>query len=124
MKIQKTFLATITFATLLIGAASAQPLQKLKTRCGWFEKPTPANAWLIDRDGQWIIGTQGGHQAEGDWPNFKDSQWVKTNINYGYGCACLKVMANQRTHEITRIRSAQARSLDACRRDRTLKKRI
>ncbi len=110
-------------AAMFIGVASAQePLQKIQTRCGWFENPTPGNAWLIDRDGEWIIGTQGGHQAEGDWPSFKRSQWVRTNIDYGYGCACLKVIANKSTHEVTRISSTYARSLNACRRDHTLKK--
>lgn len=56
---------------LAMSACSAQAIPELaKVRCGWFENPTPANAWLTDRDGDWIIPVQGGHQANGDWPAF------------------------------------------------------
>jgi Protein of unknown function (DUF4087) len=92
-----------------------------ETRCGWFSNPTPANASLHDRDAEWIVGVQGGHQADGDWPEFKPSQWVKTNVNYGYGCACMRVQVNA-DKEVLRIESAQARSLSACRRDPALKR--
>jgi Protein of unknown function (DUF4087) len=34
-------------------------------RCGWFDNPSPSNAWLHDRDGAWSIGIQGSHQAKG-----------------------------------------------------------
>src|ERR1044072_656134 len=93
-----------------------------ETRCGWFSNPTPANASLHDREAEWIIRVQGGHQAEGDWPEFSPSQWVKTNNNYGYGCACMRVQVNARTREVIRIESAQARALSACRRDGALKR--
>lgn len=94
----------------------------VETRCGWFSNPTPANAWLNDKDGEWIIGTQGGHQAEGDWPSFKKSQWIKTNGSYGYGCACLKGTFNKQTNEVVEIKSAAARALSVCRKDKALKK--
>ncbi|MCZ8486886.1 DUF4087 domain-containing protein [Vibrio lentus] len=29
-----------------------------ETRCGWLENPSPANMWLIDRDGTWNISVQ------------------------------------------------------------------
>ena len=45
-------------------------VQKSEMRCGWFSNPTPGNASLYDRDGEWIIGVQGGYQADGDWPAF------------------------------------------------------
>lgn len=91
-------------------------------RCGWFENPTPANAWLTDRDGQWIIATQGGHQAQGDWPDFKAADWVRTGAgSYGYGCACMRVEANAKTRQITRIVSAAQRPLAACRTDPAIK---
>ena len=94
-----------------------------ETRCGWFTNPTPANAWLYDRDGEWTIGTQGGRQAEGDWPTFKPKQWVHTNgSSYGYGCACLQVRVNKQTHEVLEIKSSHARSLAQCRHDPALKK--
>jgi hypothetical protein len=107
---------------LLLGLSSASAQQDgLETRCGWFSNPTPANAWLADKDGEWIIGVQGGRQADGDWPDFKPAEWVRTNGNYGYGCACLRVKADRKTLDILEIKSAHARPLSACRRDRALK---
>ena len=93
-----------------------------ETRCGWFSNPTPANASLHDREGEWIVGVQGGYQADGDWPNFKAGQWVKTNGNYGHGCACLRVRVNRETREVIEIESGRARPLAVCRRDRALKR--
>ncbi len=91
-------------------------------RCGWFSNPTPANASLFDNAGEWIIGVQGGHQAEGDWPEFSSNQWVETNGNYGYGCACLQVRANRSTRKVIAIESGQAKALSVCRRDPALRK--
>lgn len=122
---------TIVVCLLLVFAAlvSAQPrkspapaVEQFETRCGWFSNPTPANASLHDREGEWIIGSQGGYQAEGDWPSFKSGQWVATNGNYGHGCACLRLRVNRETHEVIKIATARARPLAACRRDRALKK--
>jgi len=114
---------------LIIAVASAQSgayelpgLVLSETRCGWFSNPTPANASLYDREAEWIIGVQGGHQAEGDWPEFGSGQWVKTNGHYGYGCACMRVQGDSRTHEVSMIESAQARALSACRNDAALKR--
>ena len=119
---------TLKFLFLLVAifsigqlSASESAMSEFETRCGWFSNPTPGNAWLKDRDGEWIIGIQGGHQAEGDWPDFKPKQWIKTNVHYGYGCACLQVKVNRKTHEVLEIKSAYARPLTACRKDRSLK---
>lgn len=110
-------------AALLLSATHAQPSPPTaQTRCGWFDNPTPGNASLFDRNGEWVIGIQGGHQAEGDWPSFSDAQWVVTNSgNHGHGCACLSVEVSASTHEVMRITAAHARNLAVCRRDRTLK---
>jgi hypothetical protein len=89
-------------------------------RCGWFENPTPANAWFTDRQGAWLVGVQGGHQAEGDWPVFKPWRWVRTNGSHGYGCACLKLVTDPNTQFVTRIVSSSSRSLATCRRDPAL----
>ena len=110
----------ILFAVLIIAFSSTNSFAKEK-RCGWFQNPTPANAWLIDRDGEWIVSYQGGHQAQGDWPVFADHQWVKTNIHYGYGCACLTVDVNRRTKYIKKIYSAKALDLSVCKRDKSIK---
>jgi len=92
-----------------------------ETRCGWFSNPTPANAWLIDAAGEWTIGIQGGFQAEGDWPDFPDARWIKTNVNYGYGCACMKVTTDRKQGRIVKIISSSSRALSVCRRDKALK---
>jgi len=93
-----------------------------QTRCGWFSNPTPANAWLQDKDGEWTIAVQGGYQADGDWPAFKRRQWVVTNHGgYGYGCACLRVRVDPETREVLEIKSSYPRPLAACRKDRSLK---
>lgn len=108
--------------SLLILPLAALAAPKAETRCGWFDNPTPGNAWLTDAAGEWIIGTQGGHQAEGDWPEFKASQWVHTNGgSYGHGCACITGTFNAENHSVAIITKAKAKPLSACRKDKTLK---
>ncbi|HEU4404836.1 MAG TPA: DUF4087 domain-containing protein [Polyangiaceae bacterium] len=94
-----------------------------ETRCGWFENPTPANAWLTDRDGEWLISMQGGYHADGDWPPaFKRRQWVHTNGgSYGYGCACMHVSVDRAKKRVRKIASARPLELSACRADPALK---
>jgi hypothetical protein len=113
--------AFVLFA-MAFGSPHTLTPEKTEMRCGWFSNPTPANASLYDRDGEWIIAVQGGYQAEGDWPDFSPKQWVKTNVNYGYGCACLRVSVDRSTQKVIKIESSQARALSVCRRDRTLRK--
>lgn len=96
--------------------------EKVETRCGWLSNPTPANVSLYDREREWIIGVQGGYQAEGDWPDFPPKQFVESNPPHGYGCACLRVTVNRETSEVIKIVSASVRPLSACRRDKALKK--
>jgi hypothetical protein len=99
-------------------AAGSAPSQ---LRCGWFENPTPGNAWLTDLEGEWVVSLQGWHQAEGDWPIFAPSRWVRTNGHYGHGCACMRVLTDPSTLTITRILSSSSRSLATCRKDAALK---
>lgn len=105
-------------------ATPATP-DEFETRCGWFSNPTPANISLYDRDDEWIIGIQGGYQAEGDWdwPKFKPGQWIKTNVNYGYGCACVRMRVDRQSGDVVAVKSATARPLAACRQDLALKKK-
>ena len=113
---------TVAFVSAQPGGTNAPVTEQFETRCGWFSNPTPANASLHDRDAEWIIGVQGGHQAEGDWPDFAPGQWVRTNGDYGYGCACLRVRVNRQTHEVIEIESGRTRPLSVCRRDRSLRR--
>ncbi|NWA07936.1 DUF4087 domain-containing protein [Pseudomonas gingeri] len=111
-------LLAFTFACLSL---PAHAVAKVERRCGWFENPTPANATLSDRDGTWEIASQGGYQAEGDWPQFSDAQWVRTNGHYGYGCGCMTASADPETHRLDNLTKATARPLAACRNDATLR---
>ena len=120
------FVGFLLFAAALLtarpNAAGAHATPAAETRCGWFSNPTPANASLHDREAEWIIGVQGGHQADGDWPEFSPKQWVETNVHYGYGCACMSVEVDGDSHHVIKILSARARPLSACRRDKALKR--
>ena len=117
-------LAAVALAGGRPGARAVAGAQEaaFETRCGWFSNPTPANASLYDREDEWIIGVQGGYQVEGDWPSFGPRQWVKTNGNYGHGCACMQVRVDRQSGRVLELKSARARPLSACRRDRALKK--
>jgi hypothetical protein len=68
---------------LMIAAAilAATPTPRLEARCGWLHNPTPANWWLVDRHGEWLISAQGGYHAAGldDVPDMFEAGWVKTN---------------------------------------------
>lgn len=118
-------LTAVAFAGEPFRETGASADDQFETRCGWFVNPTPANISLYDREGEWIIGVQGGYQVAGDWdwPAFKPRQWVVTNAgSYGYGCACLQLRVNHETHEVVEIKSSRPRSLAVCRQDRALKK--
>lgn len=108
---------TPAYADIETASVEAKP----ETRCGWLSNPTPGNVWFNDKDGEWLIGVQGGYQANGDWADFKPSQWVETNVHYGYGCSCMSVTTNKKSRRILTIKSAVARPLSACRKDKKLK---
>lgn len=93
-------------------------------RCGWLDNPTPGNASFFDKDGEWTIAVQGGHQASGDWPpDFKPGQWISRGPgSYGYGCACFTVEFDEKEKTILNILSGEGRSLSACRKDRAIAK--
>ena len=113
----------ILLVTLLITLSTSLTLAaEIQTRCGWIHNPTPANWNLIDKDGVWVIGVQGGRQAEGDLPEFPADRnhWVKTNGNYGYGCACLKVKVDSKEKAVLAIQSGRVLPLAKCRADKNL----
>ena len=102
--------------------AAPAPAPASERRCGWLQNPTPANFWLIDRDGEWLIGAQGGYQAPGmdEMPDMSTRGWIETNGHYGHGCACMTVTTDRRTRRVTRILSARPVPLSQCRNDRRL----
>ena len=91
-------------------------------RCGWLDNPTPANWWLVDRDGTWIIGMQGGYQADGmeNLPFLDEENYVRTNGYYGYGCACLDVTTDPVDQRILVIEDGEALPLNVCTTDPSL----
>jgi hypothetical protein len=118
----------LTIVSLIFTAGLALPAYGTEKRCGWLYNPTPANWWLTDRDGTWIISTQGGRQAQGlELVKFfggelERKNFVATNGNYGYYCACMNVSTTSRNGEkrITRIFSGEQVTLKQCRQDPAL----
>jgi len=108
-------------AALALAAAPSSPAGS-ERRCGWLHNPTPANYWLVDRDGEWTISAQGGFHAEGwdEMPDMSARGWIRTNGYYGHGCACMDVTTDRASMRITRIHSAAPVPLRQCRRDRRL----
>jgi Protein of unknown function (DUF4087) len=100
------------------------PANAIERRCGWLQNPTPANWYLKDKEGSWLISSQGGYQAEGmdNLPNLEGKEYVKTNGNYGYGCACLDVVVDSSQIRITAIQGGEALPLSTCREDSSLPK--
>jgi hypothetical protein len=106
-----------------VAAPTIATAAKEARRCGWLVNPTPANWWLTDRQGQWILGTQGADQAPGmdEMPDMSTAGWVETNGHYGYGCACMTITADG-DGRVTRVADAQPKPLKQCQADRSLPK--
>ena len=104
---------------ILFAAAAATSAPATERRCGWLYNPTPANWWLVDRDGEWLLGAQGGYQAPGmdSLPDMTTRGWVETNGHYGHGCACMTVATDRRTRRVTRVVSGNPVPLRQCRAD-------
>lgn len=102
--------------------AAAVPAKGIR-RCGWLSNPTPANWWLTDSEGQWVLGAQGADQAPGmdDMPDMSTAGWVETNGHYGYGCACMTITADSEG-TVTRVEDAEPKPLRQCKADRKLPK--
>ena len=77
--------------TLALAAALATPAAA-ELRCGWYANPTPGNVILTDADDSWWLSTQGRPETPGLWdaygPDMDAAEWVLTNGNHGYTCAC------------------------------------
>ncbi|MGR9239911.1 DUF4087 domain-containing protein [Rhizobium leguminosarum] len=109
-------------AAALAIAANAQAAE---TRCGWIENPTPpANWWLEDAENTWTIMTQGDDVGEVEGmeliSDISEHEFVRTNGNYGYACACMSVETDGK-ERITKILSFRQLKLAKCRADKALK---
>jgi hypothetical protein len=103
----------------LLAALVASPANAAERRCGWVENPTPANWSLIDRDGEWIIGVQGGYQSPGmdNMPDLSVRDWKSVNGSHGYGCACMTITTDKPNGRVTSIASVKQLPLRQCRND-------
>ena len=122
MRLAAVFAMT-ALAALAVGTASAGA--RTEKRCGYLSNPTPANWWLTDRDGEWIISAQGGYQAEGldVLPeDFYEEGWVRTNGYYGYRCACLTVTTDRTEMRIRRILAGEPLTMKRCKADKAIRR--
>lgn len=108
-------------AGVMLGAS---PLSALETRCGWIDNPTPANWYLTDRDGSWILMEQGAGDRNGfvdaDWLGEVGHEWIETNGHYGYGCACIEATVDSKTGWANRVASVSPLPLSRCTADQAL----
>lgn len=98
------------------------PAFAIETRCGWLQNPTPANWFLKDSEGSWTISAQGGYQARGmeNIPDLERAEYVKTNGNYGYTCACLQVGTDSSQMRVTVVQTVEPLPLSTCQQDPNL----
>jgi hypothetical protein len=116
----------ITAAVFLLGVGLIPLSAAIGTqhRCGWLENPTPANWWLKDADGTWILSTQGTAQPIGIEliPDISKRDFVATNGPYGYTCACVDAEFNADDNRATQIVSVRQETLAKCQKDKKLPK--
>ncbi|AXA38965.1 DUF4087 domain-containing protein [Rhizobium leguminosarum] len=114
----------ITAAVITAALTIAANAQAAETRCGWIENPTPANWWLEDAENTWTIMTQGDDAGEVQGmeliSDISEHEYVRTNGNYGYACACMSVETDGK-ERITKILSFRQLKLAKCRADKALK---
>ncbi|EKE1121035.1 DUF4087 domain-containing protein [Vibrio alginolyticus] len=116
---------------VILGMFSTLAATAEETRCGWLENPSPANMWLIDRDGSWDISVQGTSNALDDksmellyQATADENEFVRTNRNYGFSCACLTVDVDEETNSITTIYKSKQLPLKQCLEDISITKEI
>lgn len=114
-------LLLVLFSSLLIPTSS----WAIERRCGWLDNPTPANWFLQDAHASWTISAQGGFQAQGmdNIPDISEREYVKTNGNYGYACACMDVRTDRQRRRILSLKNFEQLPLQQCRRDAALPRR-
>jgi hypothetical protein len=115
---------TIIGAFLVLPGLTCALAASAEYRCGWLENPTPANWWLRDAEGLWILSAQGSAPVTGMdlIPDISAHDFVKTNGPYGYACACLNAQFDAAQKRASRIISVRQLPLDKCRQDTKLPK--
>jgi len=98
---------------------SSIPSAKSEKRFGWIDNPSPANWILTDREGSWLIHSQGDYQAQGVMPDF-GKKWVKTNVNYGYGCARMSAVVDSEKRRVISYEKVKILPISKCKADKKL----
>jgi hypothetical protein len=121
----------VRFLIVILGMFSALTAIAEETRCGWLENPSPANMWLIDRDGSWDISVQGTPNILDDksmellyQATVNEKEFVRTNQNYGFSCACLTVDLDKEKKLIIAIYESKQLPLKKCLEDISITKDI
>lgn len=119
----KRLIALASLGLALIGT----PALSAENRCGWLHNPTPGNLWLDDSESTWILMSQGmPDEALGmeNIPDFSEKDYVRTNGNYGYACACIEADTESRDgiDRIVAVYSFKQLKLSKCENDRALPK--
>ncbi|ODS05466.1 DUF4087 domain-containing protein [Vibrio scophthalmi] len=105
-------LGLVVLASCQVGVA--------EMRCGWFDNSTPGNMSLLDRDGSWNISVQGGEAVDDDSMAIvsqvteNQDEFVRTNRNNGFSCACLTVDSDIESFTIVKIHQAKQLLLKQC----------
>ena len=126
--LQEIIMQKIMLLLLCVAFAGVtQAAPKSQKRCGWLVNPTPANWLLMDADGSWWFSAQGSpaYIPDEDWdnlPKMSERDYVKTNGDYGYSCACLNVRVDQKNKNIVRIYGGKTLPLKQCLADKKLPK--
>ncbi|MGO7830420.1 DUF4087 domain-containing protein, partial [Rhizobium johnstonii] len=85
----------ISAAVMLAALVVAANARAADTRCGFIAHPTPANWWLEDAENTWTLMTQGDDAGEVEGmeliSDISEHDYVRTNGNDGYACACMSV---------------------------------
>lgn len=110
--------------TAMVLSLNAFGAVKEQTRCGWISNPTPANVWLDDAAGTWIMSVQGGYQADGldflVFPPSNSDKYVMTNGSYGYFCGCVTGKFDDVEMKAVKVKSSKVKTLKVCLEDQGL----
>ena len=117
-------IASIFFLAFTVIGSSATAAASAEQRCGWLANLTLLDLWLIDKDTTWIITSQepGSKDADGleRVPEFSEDEFVATQGDHGYGCACLDVSTDPASERITEVFGGKILGLRQCRNDKSL----
>lgn len=121
----RRYLLLLPLLALIVSLLLPMATQAGERRCGWLDNPTPGNWFLQDAHASWTIGAQGGFQAQGidTIPDISQRDYVRTNGNYGYACACMDVRADRQRRRILSLHNVKQLPLQQCRRDPALPRR-